>query len=671
MLMLPAQARTRRSAVAVVVAIATAFVLVATPKPAQASASSAAAAAVGTVAGDRLVVTFEAGTSADRQLGTARDRGAALLHRADARRLVVRGDRARAQALAADPAVASVHLDQRVRATLVPNDPCYAGCGYVSQWALPHVGMPAAWDVTTGLATVKVAVLDTGVSSSHPDLAGQVISHVNYSQSASAADVQGHGTMVAGIIAATGNNARGVAGVAWGTRILSYKVLGDDGSGWTSDVARGIRSAADAGARVVNLSLAGTATPDVQDAVNYARTQGVLVVAAAGNESVSTPTYPAAFEGVLAVAATTPTNERASFSNYGSWVDLSAPGSNIASTTLGDNYGLGAGTSFAAPIVSGIAALLAGTTAGSNGDQISTRLKQTATPLTSGLGSGLVSASSALSGTVPAGGCGCTAPARLLDSYGGVHAVGGAAATAPGAYFGWSIARDSAAVSADKGYVLHGYGGVHPYGGAPLMTSSPYFGWDAARALAAGPTGTTFVLDAFGGVHSLAASTAPLAVAGAPYFGWDIARDIALLPNGTGGYVLDGWGGIHPFRIGSAATPPAIRFGPYFTGRDVARRIVLLPDGSGGYLLDMAGGLHPFAVGAASPPPPVGDSPYFAGRDVARDVALLANGSGGYVLDYSGGMHPFTVRPGGRPPKVVDGPYFAGRDVARAIQILA
>lgn len=258
--------------------------------------------------------------------------------------------------LQADSATASVALANRM--TIATSD-----TEYPQQWAMPRLRLPEAWDASTG-ADVTVAVIDTGVDVEHPDLAGQLLPGVNVIGSAVDPDVQdghGHGTHVSGTIAAVTDNSLGVAGVAPDAAILPVKVLSDTGSGWSSDVAEGIVYAADHGARVLNLSLAGGSNNSVlEQAVNYARAQGVVVVAAGGNSGATSnaPAYPAALPGVIAVAATDATDHNAAFSNTGRYIDVAAPGVAIRSTLPGESYGNLSGTSMAAPHVAGTAALL-------------------------------------------------------------------------------------------------------------------------------------------------------------------------------------------------------------------------------------------------------------------------------------------------------------------------
>jgi subtilisin family serine protease len=249
--------------------------------------------------------------------------------------------------------VADVERSVVYEGVLVPNDDVFD-----HQWGLRRIGLPLAWDLTTGSSSVAVAVLDTGVNAAHPDLKGAVLPGrdiVNNDDNPT--DDQGHGTSVAGIIAARTNNFTGQAGVCWSCSILPVKVLDASGSGDTSLIAAGIIYAADQGAEVINLSLGGVGTTDtLEEAVAYARSQGAVVVAAAGNEGSTEPFYPAASPGVLSVAASDESDKLYSWSNRGGWVKLAAPGCDVA-TTLGGAYEFFCGTSAATPVVSGLVAL--------------------------------------------------------------------------------------------------------------------------------------------------------------------------------------------------------------------------------------------------------------------------------------------------------------------------
>ena len=252
------------------------------------------------------------------------------------------------------------------------------------QWDMAKIRVGDAWQKSTG-AGVTVAVIDTGVDASHPDLAGQILPGYDEitKTAGTSTDPNGHGSHVAGTIAAVTGNGVGVSSVAPNAKILPIRVLGADGSGYMSDAANGIIYAADHGANVINMSLGSSSqVAAVTNAIAYARSKGVVVVAAAGNErSQGSPTsYPGADPGVIAVAATDSTDTVASYSNKGSYVDVAAPGSNILSTT-GGGYQAWNGTSMASPHVAAIAALLKSYNSALNPDQIEKAIETSAVDL--------------------------------------------------------------------------------------------------------------------------------------------------------------------------------------------------------------------------------------------------------------------------------------------------
>jgi PKD repeat protein len=170
----------------------------------------------------------------------------------------------------------------------------------------------------------------------------------------------------------------------------------------------------------------------------------------------------------------------------------------------------------------------------------------------------------------------------------------------------------------------------------------------AATALPGG-----YTLDGYGGLHPFRAGTGTLPVmpTGGPYWnGWDIARGVAVAADGQNGFVLDGFGGLHPFRIGGGANPAVVTGGPYWNGWDIARGIALLPNGNGGYVLDAFGGVHPFALGGHSMPPDLVGVPYWANQDMAQGITITADGKGGYVVDRGGVLHRFKVGNSGTLP---------------------
>lgn len=340
-----------------------------------------------------------------------------------------REDEVRAQ-LAADPQVAAVARNYLVQANAapgIPNDPQYN-----QQWALPAIHAPEAWGNGARATGITVAVIDTGADYGHPDLANVLLPGCNYVGNMQptgpicgptvANDDHGHGTHVAGIIAAQANNGIGISGLAWGTRILPLKVLDSNGIGAWSEVADALHYAANqSGVRVINLSLGSDPyfSPMsgelrvLQAGIDAARSKGIVVVAAAGNDGVNldrTPVYPAALPGVIAVAATAQGNTRASWSNYGSVIALAAPGVGIRSTfcaynraarACGHDYTALSGTSMAAPHVAALAALVLTRYPGLNPDGVRETMQAHATDLgTAGrdqmFGAGLINVAATL-----------------------------------------------------------------------------------------------------------------------------------------------------------------------------------------------------------------------------------------------------------------------------------
>jgi serine protease len=327
-----------------------------------------------------------------------------------------------------------------------PNDTYYN-----LQWHYPKINLPSAWDLTTGSSSVLVAVLDTG-KTAHPDLNSQFVGGYDFvSSSSNARDGNGrdsdatdpgdsqqsyHGTHVAGTIAARTNNGSGVAGVCWNCRVVPVRVLGYSG-GSTADIADGIRWASGASvtgvpanpnpAKVINMSLGGdlgagntcaTADAVTQNAINTAVSRGTTVVVAAGNSNADTSRFtPASCNNTVTVAATDTRNYRAPYSNYGPAVDVAAPGGDTSIDRNGDGYVDGVlstlrnssgyiysfyqGTSMATPHVAGVVGLMLSRSPSLTPSNVLTRLKNSATPLSStacsgGCGSGLIDARKAI-----------------------------------------------------------------------------------------------------------------------------------------------------------------------------------------------------------------------------------------------------------------------------------
>jgi subtilisin family serine protease len=318
---------------------------------------------------------------------------------------------AQAARLRAEPAVRAAAVDQRVQAAAVPTE--YSP---TDQPNMAVIDAPAAWMEGRTGRDVTIAVIDSGLDTDHPEFSGRIVAPAIFLKvfgsgcggtTPTVRDDNGHGTHVAGIAAAGGNNG-GIAGLAWEASVMPVKVLDACGGGQVSDIAEGISYAADQGADVINLSVEAVLSPAdpneaalitiIQDAVDHAHSRGSVLVAAAGNRSADidlSPSYPAASNHVLAVAATTTQDLRASFSNYGDRVDLAAPGANDSAPNAGIystrptypnysqeiGYGYLAGTSMAAPHVAGLAALLLQDETPPTPEEVKTILQETAVDL--------------------------------------------------------------------------------------------------------------------------------------------------------------------------------------------------------------------------------------------------------------------------------------------------
>lgn len=250
------------------------------------------------------------------------------------------------------------------------SDPSILDDPYAEQQrALRQVQAPTSRQIITGNREILVAVLDTGIDANHEDLKGKVAAEVNFTDSSTPHDVCGHGTLIAGIIAANSNNGIGITGIAPESRLMNVKVANDRRECRASAVAQGIIWAVDNGAHVINISIElGETSAALEDAVNYAWRQGAIIIAAAGNEGGQSPVYPAFYENCIAVTATRQDGTLAPLSNYGDWVDVAAPGFNIYSTLPDNRYGYKSGTSFATAHISGFAALLFDVLKDTNGD---------------------------------------------------------------------------------------------------------------------------------------------------------------------------------------------------------------------------------------------------------------------------------------------------------------
>ncbi len=380
---------------------------------------------------DEIVVKYEAGVPSGRKAAIRNAYG--LTKKRDSNKhgaFVVykhKNPNAVMNMLKHEPGVISVEQNAYAYAYMVPNDTYYS-----YQWHMQRIGMENAWNESTGTGAV-VAVIDTGVKQSLQDLAGTnfTAGYDFVNRDNDPTDDEGHGSHVAGTIAQTTNNNMGVAGVAYNATIMPVKVLDSRGSGGFDDIADGIYYAVDNGADVINMSLGGGSSLSIlEDAVNYAWNNGVVVVCAAGNEDTSAPSYPAAYVNSISVSATTSIDTLASYSNYGSTIDIAAPGGDS-----GDNNGDGyddmilqntfsgsdegyyffAGTSMACPHVAGVAALVKSANPALTNAEIRTILETTAQDLGANgwdqyFGNGLVDAYAAVMAAGGGGGGDVTPP---------------------------------------------------------------------------------------------------------------------------------------------------------------------------------------------------------------------------------------------------------------------
>lgn len=249
--------------------------------------------------------------------------------------------------------VESVEPNYKVRTSYTPTDSAYS-----KQWYAKKINMDTAWDLSKGSPDIKVAVVDAGIQATHPELQGHIIMPFNaVDGSNKTLPANDHGTHVAGIIGASLNN-KGTAGIAPEVKIMPINVFsGNEADIFT--IVDGIDYAVKSGADIINLSLTMEDYTDVLDySIQSAWKKGILIVAAAGNEDIETEQYPAALNHVLGVSATTKQDKKADFSNYGTYIDLAAPGVDIYSTIPWNSYDLMSGTSMSAPVVSGISALI-------------------------------------------------------------------------------------------------------------------------------------------------------------------------------------------------------------------------------------------------------------------------------------------------------------------------
>jgi len=533
------------------------------------------------------------------------------------------------------------------------NERCFAGCALTfdggttsriySQSDFMHIGAAEAWEVTHGDPNTLVAVVDTDVDATQPDLAGKVIVGPNFTcatdaprdaktpcQPDNVPDPEGHGTAVAGLIAATPNNGIGIAGLGWDTKVLSVRVLDHQGGGLSSDIAAGIRYAADyPGVKIINLSLQqepckpddttctnAKSSPTLEEAIKYAQGKGKLVVSAAGNQWDTTPSYPAAYEGVLSVTAvdTSDNDNVAKFARHGPWVDIAAPGVGVLTlaTPCGDGncWVTPDGTSFATPIVSASAALVWAKNPGFSAQQVAARLMSTAQSVP---GTGVDFASGEVN----------VAQAVAGSAAGPLQAVPGAAQVS-------ATAIPNSPTG--KGYWLAASdGGIFSYGNATFLGSTGGISLNKPIVgAAASPTGKGYWLVASdGGIFSFGdarffGSTGALRL-NRPIVG------MSATPTGSGYWLVASDGGI--FAFGDAAfygSTGNLRLNKPIVG------MATTPGGRGYWLVASDGGIFAF-----------GDARFFGstgGLKLNRPIVDLApspEGDGYWMVASDGGVFAF------------------------------
>jgi thermitase len=342
------------------------------------------------IAGE-LLVSYEPGTSEETEETVVRRSGARTLDDLPGEARLVAfpeirsetSEEAREQALARErkdlgqrASVEAATYNYIRKASFTPDDKMFG-----AQWGLKKskTNFPGAWNDAKG-GGAKVAIVDSGVYAGHPDI-GRIAAQKDFLERNMLADDDfGHGTRVTGIAGALTDNGKGVAGGCFKCRLLIAKVMNAKGNATDARIIKGITWSVKHGADVVNLSLGGPADSGaLRDAINRASARGTLVVAAAGNSGTTRRQYPAAYSKAIAVSATDRGDGLAYFSSRGDWVDLAAPGTNILSTRAAGGYGKQSGTSFSAPLVSGLAGLLA--SQGMSADSIRHRMQATAKDL--------------------------------------------------------------------------------------------------------------------------------------------------------------------------------------------------------------------------------------------------------------------------------------------------
>jgi thermitase len=436
------------------------------------------------------------------------------------------------QALRSNPNIEFAEPDYIIDPSATPNDPYFA-----QAWHLPMISAPTAWDYTVGSTAVTIAILDSGIDTTHPDLAGLLVGGWNfYDNNSNLADVSGHGTAVAGVAAALSNNGAGIAGVTWNCRVMPLRITDLNGYGLSSAIANALIWAADHGARVANISYGSVSTINtIVSAAQYFQSKGGVVTASAGNSGIVDSSADSPY--FLLVSATDESDTICSWSNTGNNVDLAAPGQDIVTTVRGGGYGTWNGTSFSAPIVAGVAALVVSANPSLAGTKVQDILKQNADDLgTKGwdasYGWGRVNAAKAVSAAagVQLGTPDTTAPTASVASP-------SAGATVTGVVSVNIVGTDNVAVTKVEWYLDGKLSGAS-------SLSSATFPWNTTTVANGSHSMSAKAYDAAGNVGTSAAfiinvnnpvadTTAPTVTIGSPVISASLAGNISVTVSGA------------------------------------------------------------------------------------------------------------------------------------------
>jgi hypothetical protein len=403
---------------------------------------------------------------------------------------------------------------------------------FPSAWHLGKMQAPTAWGTSLG-SGITVAVLDTGVDSTHPDLAGQLVPGWNmFDNNSDTSDVYGHGTMVAGVVAAASNNSAGVTSLAWSAKVMPVRISDATGMGSISTIANGLIYAADNGAKVANVSYAISGYSTTQSAAQYLKNKGGVTVVSAGNTGAADAS--AANDTMITVSATDSNDALAGWSTFGPVVDVSAPGVGIWTTTRGGGYGAPSGTSFASPATAGTVALMMAANSRLTPANIESLLKSTAVDLGAAgwdqyYGAGRVDAGAAVLAAAAAQTSDTTAPSVAISSPAGGAIVSGLVPIDVSAFDDVGVTRVDLVVN-----------------GTPVASdsSAPFaFSWDSTKVADGKVTLIAYAYDAAGNyagstavnatVRNTVDTTAPGVTISNPINGSKLTRNVTIAATAT------------------------------------------------------------------------------------------------------------------------------------------